>query len=481
MEPNISQYQKIAEEARERYGNNYGIVYRIYCRKSNVSYVGVTTDLFSSNRSKGQQKPARILSNYNALKRGLHPCPELQQAWNASDGDSITDEVLETVAIDRHLWSGKRELQERERYWQEHFAAKTETTGYEDRHYQVKAEELRQLRDIGIINNATLVYFILKLSNPWGDRPIKVQPLEMAIEWDIPESSIYEAIGKLKEADVIAVDKAEILIRWSHSQQAPCFWESRNDSENSETILKTQNEFRESRIVSEKPEKQQSPKLASDKGFRNDCNGSNVPIVLNTCSKETNGSPTHHPVLNEQGGTGTNAQVWEQLAAADIAPNKTIQRVLGDLQNHQGAAATAKAVENAVSALQEQQSKGTVRNPGGFITAALRRGFTANQAKKEHRERSHSSPGARSHNGPAASSPPTQTRSKPQTRPPLDINTLLASVFMAVQQGDRSFALAKLQHCWAEGWHEEVEDLCITFKRDWGFIVTAQGIRDGRS
>jgi hypothetical protein len=205
-----------------------------------------------------------------------------------------------------------------------------------------------------------------------------------------------------------------------------------------------------------------------------------VPIVLKNLKEEqTDGSPTRHPVLNEQGETGTNAQIWERLAAADIAPNKTIQRVLGNLQDQQGAAAAAKSVENAISALQEQQSKGTVRNPGGFITAALRRGFTANQAKKEHRERSTSPSGARSHSGPAASSPPTQTYSKPSTRLPLDTRSLFASVHLAVQQGDRQFALARLQHYWFEGWQEEVEDLCVTFKRDWKFKITAEGIVDG--
>jgi hypothetical protein len=213
-----------------------------------------------------------------------------------------------------------------------------------------------------------------------------------------------------------------------------------------------------------------------------------VPIVLNTLLNKTNGSPTRHPVSTGQGETGTNAQIWEQLAAVNIAPNKTIQRVLGDLQNQQGAAAAAKAVENAISALQEQQRKRIIRNPGGFITAALRRGFTANQAKKEHRERSHSSPGSRSTSSPAApssselatSNPPTQTQPKPQTRPPLDTHALLSSIYMATLHGDRQFALDRLQHYWLEGWQEEVEDLCITFKRDWGFIITAQGIQDGR-
>jgi hypothetical protein len=100
------------------------------------------------------------------------------------------------------------------------------------------------LKDSGILNNATLVYFILKLKNPWCDRSLKIKPLELAIEWDIPESSIHEAIGKLKEAEVIDIDQAEITIRWTgHSQQAALFWEFRISSEKSESIPRIQNRF----------------------------------------------------------------------------------------------------------------------------------------------------------------------------------------------------------------------------------------------
>ena len=106
----------------------------------------------------------------------------------------------------------------------------------------------------GSINNAALVYFILKLKNPWCDRPVRVNPLELAVEWEIPESSVYEAIGKLKEAEVIQINQAEIVITWtSHSQQDPLsgnpesIQDPRMDSEISECTLENQNGFQDSR------------------------------------------------------------------------------------------------------------------------------------------------------------------------------------------------------------------------------------------
>jgi hypothetical protein len=92
-------------------------------------------------------------------------------------------------------------------------------------------------------------------------------------------------------------------------------------------------------------------------------------------------------------------------------------------------------VENAISALQEQQGK--VRNPGGFFVAALKRQFTSNEAKRD----------ARQSNSP-------------------DLNQVSASIDQALLRGDRAWAVGKLQALWNEGWKEEVEELCL-LRRDW--------------
>lgn len=252
-DPKANQHSELTlEEAIAKYGSRVGVVYRLYCSKSNVSYVGETREVFKG------KKLSRIKSHYAALKKGCHPCRKLQAAWDATGGASISDEILEVVApVERKGIESTQKIRAREKYWQEKYNA-TDGQVESNWHYKLKALELKRLKDSGIINNAALVYFILKLKNPWCDRPLKVNPLELAVEWEIPESSVYEAIGKLREAEVICINEAEIVITWSaHSQQddvsdnPESFQDFRMDSEIPECSLENQNEFQDSRMDSE--------------------------------------------------------------------------------------------------------------------------------------------------------------------------------------------------------------------------------------
>ena len=256
-DPKPNQHSRLTlDEAIAQYRGRVGVIYRIYCTESNVSYVGETRAI-----NKGSSKPSRIKSHYTALKKGCHPCRELQAAWDASNGTSIKDEILEVVApVDQQGIGSTQKIRAREEYWREQYSAAVGQIK-KDWHYPLKALELRMLKDSGVINNAALVYFILKLKNPWCDRPVRVNLLELAVEWEIPESSVYEAIGKLKEAEVIQINQAEIVISWtSHSQQNPLsgnpesVQDSRMDSEIPECTLENQNKFQDSRTDSEIPE-----------------------------------------------------------------------------------------------------------------------------------------------------------------------------------------------------------------------------------
>lgn len=278
-DPNPHQHSGLTlEEAIARYRGRVGIIYRIYCTESNVAYVGETRAI-----GKGSSKPSRIKSHYAALKKGCHPCRELQAAWDASNGISIKDEILEVVApVDQQGIGSTQKIRAREKFWQEQYSAAGGQIK-KDWHYPIKAEELRALKDSGIINNAALVYFILKLKNPWCDRPVKINPLELAVEWEIPESSVYEAIGKLKEAEVIQINQAEIVISWtSHSQQSllsrnpESSQDSRMDSEIPECTLENQNEFQDSRMDSDISENR-VPKPAQQKA-------SSAPHTIQTYS-----------------------------------------------------------------------------------------------------------------------------------------------------------------------------------------------------
>jgi len=152
------------------------------------------------------------------------------------------------------------------------------------------------------------------------------------------------------------------------------------------------------------------------------------------------------------------------LEESGVKTNKTIQETIASLISNRSAA--ARLVENAISALHEQQIKGTVRNPQGFINAALKRNFTANGAKVDAREHRRQEP------------KPDEPYGFPVEPPSL--NQISQSVDMALMGSDRPFALGKLQQLWFEGWHDQVEELLI-LRRDWGFLVTGEGVRDGKT
>lgn len=158
--------------------------------------------------------------------------------------------------------------------------------------YPLQKEELMALRKNKLINNAAFVHLALRSENPFCDRPIEIIPKEFSMRWQIPESSVYEAIAKLKESEVIHIQSGKVIIQWANTQQPSIddpqlettddsqqpsiddsqlettddsqqvsdsgnpelFWEPRIDSGNPELILEIQNEFWESRTNSGFPE-----------------------------------------------------------------------------------------------------------------------------------------------------------------------------------------------------------------------------------
>jgi hypothetical protein len=352
------------------------------------------------------------------------------------------------------------------------------------KYFALSPELAKELRAINLHASEWRLWSYLVTLDPFGDRYQELPDLvDILTECDISKATFYRALAKFEEHKLFDTQPLRIAFRNLRGQRIVSSVRN-SDSSMRQPDSPMRISVSQVRLSSE----EKISELLQQKGSEI---SPDVPITDQTFKKNKTENPTHHPVLleldkKELGTSATNPsevgmqELLNQVAESGIKPNKTISKTIASLHSSQGSAATAKAVENALSAYREQQQQGTVQNPGGFITAALRRGFTANQAKKDRRERSTSPSGARSPSGPAPSSPPTQTQSKPPIHPPLDTRSLFASVHQAVQQGDRQFALARLQHYWAEGWQEEVEDLCITFKRDWGFIITAQGIRDGR-
>lgn len=129
--------------------------------------------------------------------------------------------------------------------------------------YALTRKDILALKQEQLINNSTLVYLILKLENPWCDRPIKIDSVELSHKWDIPISSFYEAIARLKTKKLIDIEQGGITIRWkSNDKQA--LQEDRIDSGLSDPALESQNKSQDSGIDSEVSESN-SPEPVPDK------------------------------------------------------------------------------------------------------------------------------------------------------------------------------------------------------------------------
>jgi hypothetical protein len=83
--------------------------------------------------------------------------------------------------------------------------------------YPLQREELIALRKAGDINNAAYVHFALRYENPFCDRPVEIVPKEFAQRWEIPLSSLYEAIAKLKSKGVLLIQAGRMLVNWALS------------------------------------------------------------------------------------------------------------------------------------------------------------------------------------------------------------------------------------------------------------------------
>ena len=128
--------------------------------------------------------------------------------------------------------------------------------------YPLQKQELIALRKNKLINNTAFVHLALRYENPFCDRPVEVIPKEFALKWNIPESSVYEAIGKLKKLGILLIKKGKVIIEWVqekinnpqqnvNEEELEDFWDSRTNSEIPEKILRSQKNLRDPRINSD--------------------------------------------------------------------------------------------------------------------------------------------------------------------------------------------------------------------------------------
>lgn len=146
--------------------------------------------------------------------------------------------------------------------------------------YPLQAAELKALRKAKLINNTAYVHLALRCENPFCDRPIELVPKEFAIRWEIPESSVYEAISRLKATGAIVIKSGHLTIQWTSDQPDESsedrpennkenrepLSDVREHSESLEPILESEKEFPISKENSMPSEKARLKRLPC-KGF----------------------------------------------------------------------------------------------------------------------------------------------------------------------------------------------------------------------
>jgi hypothetical protein len=141
--------------------------------------------------------------------------------------------------------------------------------------YPLQREELMAMRKAKLINNTAFVHLALRYENPFCDKAISLIPKEFALRWQIPESSVYEAVGKLKSCNAISIKSGKLTIEWVNSQEDDTIDSQEDDnSESSEKILESQKKLRNPRKNSESSENQ-PPEPATSKA-------SEVPQTIQT-------------------------------------------------------------------------------------------------------------------------------------------------------------------------------------------------------
>jgi|GEM_PF-4049052 len=87
-------------------------------------------------------------------------------------------------------------------------------TRVQGKFYPLQEEELIALREKKLINNTAYVHLALKLENPFCDRAIEIYPKQFALRWNLPESSVYKAIARLKDLKLLAIKTGKLIISW---------------------------------------------------------------------------------------------------------------------------------------------------------------------------------------------------------------------------------------------------------------------------
>ncbi len=326
------------------------------------------------------------------------------------------------------------------------------------RHYRLTAEEWITNNDRFRPAEIKVLYYLRTL-DPFGNGWLDVVVTDIGKALKLDKGTVSRALRRLAETKEIDLEIKTARVRLiSLSQELSVdnvlSTDNVDDRETTSMIVRQPNGSVDNTSFSEP---------APEASFKD-------PECTNRSNKEfkrTIGTSTVAPSSLNSDGLGTKLDLSNpyetevkallMLATqAGIKTNGTHSRTIAALRLQRSAAETRLAVEKSVSAVAEQIKRGKCNNPSAMFNASLQRelngqGFTANEAKRN---------------------------TKGRTEEP-SLNEVALSISKALERHDRAWALGRLQQLWDDGYQNLIEEMLHLFKREWGFSLTAQGVRDG--
>jgi hypothetical protein len=302
------------------------------------------------------------------------------------------------------------------------------------------------------------IYLYLKTLNPFPGREIKISVDRLVADLKMHRDTILRHLRKLKEKGWLTYQINSLTIRLNSQPEEQPEEEQPEEEQIQATEERSNDRPERSNDLSEKNENPDISTVSAD------------PAVTNNRGLKTL-NQTLVKTENEQGGFG---QILEAIEKVGIRANYTIQKTIHRLKREFGPAAAARRVELAIEALQEQQQKCLIRNPGGWLNAALLRCFTPND--DGYRERSSAAPTAPAApvpvpavpTAPAPAPVPVPAAPAPVPAPLPDADQLERTCDQLLLQGKRERVLTRLRELISEGYTAEVRSL-LALRRDWKF------------
>lgn len=81
--------------------------------------------------------------------------------------------------------------------------------------YALQEDQLKEMKQAGLINNTAYVLLGLKVENPFGDKPIKLIVEDFAARWEMPTVSVYKALARLKQKGQINIETGTLMISFN--------------------------------------------------------------------------------------------------------------------------------------------------------------------------------------------------------------------------------------------------------------------------